>query len=57
MKEKLNMDARGIVIKQNKIKKAIIPIGGFGKRMYPITKYIGKEFLPIIDSKKNVSNN
>lgn len=54
MKEKLNMDARGIVIKQNKIKKAIIPIGGFGKRMYPITKYIGKEFLPVIDSKNNI---
>lgn len=34
----------------NKITKAIIPAAGFGTRMYPATKAIKKEFLPIIDS-------
>jgi UTP--glucose-1-phosphate uridylyltransferase len=33
----------------NKVKKAIIPAAGFGTRMFPITKAIKKEFLPIID--------
>ncbi len=33
----------------NKVRKAIIPAAGFGTRMFPITKAIKKEFLPIID--------
>jgi UTP--glucose-1-phosphate uridylyltransferase len=33
----------------NKVKKAIVPAAGFGTRMFPITKAIKKEFLPIID--------
>ncbi|MDD3392662.1 MAG: UTP--glucose-1-phosphate uridylyltransferase [Bacilli bacterium] len=32
-----------------KIRKAIIPIGGFGTRFLPITKSIPKEMLPIVD--------
>lgn len=31
------------------ITKAVIPIGGFGTRLLPITKAIPKEMLPIID--------
>ena len=33
----------------NKIRKAVIPIGGYGTRFLPITKSISKEMLPILD--------
>ena len=33
----------------NKIKRAIIPVAGFGTRMYPITRAIKKSFIPIPD--------
>jgi UTP--glucose-1-phosphate uridylyltransferase len=33
----------------NKVRKAIIPAAGFGTRMFPTTKVIKKELLPIID--------
>lgn len=45
----LKLNSWAITINGNKIKKAIIPVGGFGSRMYPMTKIIGKEFLPIKD--------
>ncbi len=32
-----------------RITKAVIPIGGFGTRLLPITKAIPKEMLPIVD--------
>ena len=32
-----------------KIKKAVIPIAGFGTRMLPATKSIPKEMLPLLD--------
>tara|TARA_B100000886_G_scaffold162869_1_gene111050 strand:+ start:1118 stop:2008 length:891 start_codon:yes stop_codon:yes gene_type:complete len=32
-----------------KIKKAIIPVAGFGTRMLPATKAVAKELLPILD--------
>ena len=35
--------------KTNKIKRAIIPIAGFGTRMYPITRTIKKAFIPVPD--------
>ena len=31
------------------VKKAIIPLAGFGTRVFPATKYIPKCFLPILD--------
>ena len=34
---------------QSKVKKAIIPAAGFGTRMFPATKVVKKELLPIID--------
>lgn len=43
----LNIYCRKTTIKSNKIKKAIIPVGGYGTRMYPMTKCMGKEFLPV----------
>lgn len=33
----------------NKIKKAVIPVAGFGTRLYPATKIFKKEFFPIVD--------
>jgi len=32
-----------------KIHKAVIPVAGFGTRLFPITKYLKKDFLPIMD--------
>jgi UTP-glucose-1-phosphate uridylyltransferase/mevalonate kinase len=32
-----------------KIKRAIIPLAGFGTRLYPMTKGIKKSFLPVLD--------
>ncbi|MEM9265810.1 MAG: sugar phosphate nucleotidyltransferase [Cyanobacteria bacterium P01_F01_bin.13] len=34
---------------QANVKKAVIPAAGFGTRMYPATKVVKKELLPIID--------
>ena len=34
---------------QHRIRKAIIPIAGFGTRLYPATRRIKKEMLPLID--------
>lgn len=33
----------------NKIRKAVIPVAGFGTRFLPVTKAMPKEMLPIID--------
>jgi len=33
----------------NKITKAVIPVAGYGTRLYPATKIFKKEFFPIID--------
>lgn len=32
------------------VKKAIIPVAGFGTRMYPATRSLKKDFLPLVDS-------
>lgn len=31
------------------VKKAIIPVAGFGTRMYPLTRGVKKEFCPVVD--------
>lgn len=33
----------------NCIRKAIIPVAGFGTRLYPATRYLKKDFFPIVD--------
>ena len=49
--EKKGMQAYELTIEKTKpIKKAIIPVAGNGTRMFPITKYLKKAFLPIVDS-------
>ena len=32
------------------VKKAVVPVAGFGTRMYPFTKSIRKSFVPIVDN-------
>ena len=34
---------------RHQIRKAIIPIAGFGTRLYPVTRRVKKEMLPLID--------
>jgi UTP-glucose-1-phosphate uridylyltransferase len=34
---------------EKSIKKAVIPLGGYGTRMFPATKTVQKDLLPIID--------
>jgi len=44
------MDAYSFTVRsQHTVRKAVIPIAGFGTRLFPATKVIKKEFLPIID--------
>lgn len=35
---------------QAAIRKAIIPVAGFGTRLYPETRFIKKEFCPVVDA-------
>lgn len=50
IKEEYDMDGFKLTLKPgNKVTKAIIPVAGFGTRLYPETRNIKKEFFPIID--------
>ncbi len=50
LKEKWNMEAVSFTLHpQQIIKKAIIPLAGFGTRLFPMTKNIKKSFFPIMD--------
>ena len=44
------MTSYTLTLKPNKmIKKAIIPVAGFGTRLYPQTRGVKKEFCPVVD--------
>ncbi len=46
----LKMTAYTLTLRPNSaIKKAIIPVAGFGTRLYPTTRGIKKEFCPVVD--------
>ncbi len=48
--EEKQMEAYQFTIQQQrKVKKAIIPVAGFGTRVYPETRGIKKEFFPVVD--------
>lgn len=45
-----DMHAYPLTIKpKHSIRKAIIPVAGFGTRLYPETRFLKKDFFPIID--------
>lgn len=44
------MTAYSLTLKPNNaVRKAIIPVAGFGTRLYPTTRGVKKEFCPIVD--------
>ncbi len=48
--EKMGMTAYKLTLQPNSaVRKAIIPVAGFGTRLYPATRGIKKEFCPVID--------
>lgn len=50
LEDKYNCTTYSLVIKKNSfIKKAVVPLAGFGSRMYPFTKSVPKAFLPVLD--------
>jgi len=46
----LGLESYSITVPKTKtVRKAVIPIAGYGTRMYPATKIIKKELFPVID--------
>lgn len=44
------MTAYSLTLKPNKaVRKAVIPVAGFGTRLYPETRGVKKEFCPVVD--------
>ena len=51
LKDKKGMDAFSLTLKpKQEVTKAIIPVAGFGTRLYPASKGTKKDFFPIMDS-------
>ncbi len=47
---KIGLEAHAFkLLSSDRVTKAIIPVAGFGTRMYPETRFVKKEFLPVID--------
>lgn len=50
LQEERGMRAYSLTLKPNhSVRKAIIPVAGFGTRLYPETRGVKKEFCPVID--------
>lgn len=50
LQEKRNMPAFTLTLRpQQAVRKAVIPVAGFGTRLYPATKVLKKAFLPVLD--------
>ena len=46
----LGMTSYSLTLRPNNaVRKAVIPVAGFGTRLYPATRGVKKEFLPVID--------
>ena len=51
LKNEKNMEGFPLTLKPKKaVRKAIIPVAGFGTRLFPATKAIKKDFFPILDT-------
>jgi UTP-glucose-1-phosphate uridylyltransferase/mevalonate kinase len=49
LNEKGLVPYRFTITTQRQIRKAIVPVAGYGTRMYPVTRGIKKEMLPLVD--------
>lgn len=50
-----NMPAYKLTIQpKHSIRKAIIPVAGFGTRLYPETRFLKKDFFPVVDKDNQV---
>lgn len=50
-----NMPAYKLTIEpKHTIRKAIIPVAGFGTRLYPETRFLRKDFFPVVDKDNQV---
>lgn len=50
LKEKRNMEGFALTLNpQQAVRKAIIPVAGFGTRLFPATKILKKDFFPVLD--------
>lgn len=50
LQEKRDMPAFTLTLRpQRAVRKAVIPVAGFGTRLYPATKVLKKAFLPVLD--------
>lgn len=50
LRDKLHMDAYELtLLPRHSVRKAIIPVAGYGTRMYPATRFFKKEFFPVVD--------
>lgn len=50
LKQEKGMEAFPFVLSsKQKVKRAIVPVAGFGTRMYPATRFIKKAFVPVVD--------
>lgn len=51
LKKEKNLNGFPLTLKpQKKITKAIIPVAGFGTRLFPVTKCLKKDFFPVMDT-------
>lgn len=51
LKNTRNMSAFSLTIKPGqKVRRAVIPVAGFGTRLFPETKIIKKDFMPLVDA-------
>lgn len=50
LQKERNMTAYSLTLRPNKaVRKAVIPVAGFGTRLYPETRGVKKEFCPVVD--------
>ncbi len=50
LEEEKDMPSFSLTLKPGQsVKRAIIPVAGFGTRLYPATKAVKKDFMPLID--------
>lgn len=50
LKKACNMDGFPLTLNpQQAVRKAIIPVAGFGTRLFPATKVLKKDFFPVLD--------